>query len=70
MVVVCTRPFSVLIDAANELFKVQFFVINIVGNFGTVFLDNGYYNKAIAASPVDALPGYIMGFVLPITSTM
>ncbi|EXJ82174.1 hypothetical protein A1O1_08243 [Capronia coronata CBS 617.96] len=33
-----------------------FFVINIVGNFGTVFLDNGYYNKAIAASPVDALP--------------
>jgi Na+/proline symporter len=38
-----------------------FFVINIVGNFGTVFCDNGYYNKAIAASPVDALPGYIMG---------
>jgi Na+/proline symporter len=38
-----------------------FFVINIVGNFGTVFMDNGYYNKAIAASPVDALPGYIMG---------
>lgn len=35
-----------------------FFVINIVGNFGTVFCDNGYYNKAIAASPVDALPGY------------
>lgn len=23
--------------------------------------DNGYYNKAIAASPVDALPGYILG---------
>lgn len=37
------------------------FVINIVGNFGTVFLDNGYYNKAIAAHPVHALPGYIMG---------
>ncbi|QIW97627.1 hypothetical protein AMS68_003145 [Peltaster fructicola] len=32
-----------------------FFVINIIGNFGTVFLDNGYWNKAIAASPVDAL---------------
>jgi urea-proton symporter len=32
-----------------------------VGNFGTVFLDNGYYNKAIAASPVHALPGYIIG---------
>ncbi|KAK3934901.1 urea transporter [Diplogelasinospora grovesii] len=38
-----------------------FFVINIVGNFGTVFLDNGYWNKAIAASPVHALPGYILG---------
>ncbi|CAG1978160.1 unnamed protein product [Fusarium graminearum] len=38
-----------------------FFVINIVGNFGTVFCDNGYYNKAIAAHPVAALPGYIIG---------
>ena len=36
-------------------------VINLVGNFGTVFMDNGYYNKAIAASPVHALPGYIAG---------
>ena len=24
-------------------------------------LDNGYYNKAIAASPIHALPGYVMG---------
>lgn len=40
---------------------IKFFVINIVGNFGTVFLDNGYYNKAIAASPVHALPGYLIG---------
>lgn len=32
-----------------------------LGNFGTVFLDNGYYNKAIAAHPVHALPGYIIG---------
>ncbi|ROT35093.1 urea active transporter [Sodiomyces alkalinus F11] len=39
----------------------EFFIINIVGNFGTVFLDNSYYNKAISASPVHALPGYIMG---------
>ena len=46
-----------------------FFVINLVGNFGTVFLDNAYYNKAIAASPVHALPGYVLGglswFALP-----
>jgi len=39
----------------------EFFVINLIGNFGTVFLDNGYYNKAIATSPVHALPGYVMG---------
>ncbi|KAH8712248.1 Sodium:solute symporter family-domain-containing protein [Phaeosphaeriaceae sp. PMI808] len=38
-----------------------FYTINLVGNFGTVFMDNGYYNKAIAASPVHALPGYIIG---------
>ncbi|CAF2103192.1 unnamed protein product [Rotaria magnacalcarata] len=38
-----------------------FFIVNLIGNFGTVFVDNGYYNKAIAASPVSALPGYILG---------
>lgn len=38
-----------------------FFVINLAGNFGTVFLDNGYWNKAIAATPAAALPGYILG---------
>lgn len=27
----------------------------------TVFLDNGYYNKAIAAHPVHAFPGYVLG---------
>ncbi|KEY71261.1 hypothetical protein S7711_02366 [Stachybotrys chartarum IBT 7711] len=40
---------------------VTFFIINIVGNFGTVFLDAGYSQKAIAAHPVHALPGYIIG---------
>ena len=39
----------------------MFFIINLVGNFGTVFLDNGYYNKAIAASPTSAGLGYILG---------
>lgn len=38
-----------------------FFVINIVGNFGSVWLDNGYWNKAIASSPAAALPGYVLG---------
>ncbi|KAF3919216.1 hypothetical protein AA313_de0204396 [Arthrobotrys entomopaga] len=39
----------------------MFFIINLVGNFGAVFCDNGYYNKAIAASPVSAFPGYVLG---------
>lgn len=38
-----------------------FFVINIVGNFGTVFLDNGYFNKAFAANPAATMPGYVLG---------
>ncbi|BCR84269.1 sodium:solute symporter family protein [Aspergillus chevalieri] len=38
-----------------------FWIINLIGNFGTVFLDNGYYNKAIAAHPVHAFPGYVLG---------
>ena len=46
-----------------------FFVINIVGNFGTVFLDNGYWLKGFASSPAAALPGYVLGglawFALP-----
>ncbi|KKK22401.1 hypothetical protein AOCH_006181 [Aspergillus ochraceoroseus] len=42
-----------------------FWVINIVGNFGTVFLDNGYYNKAIAAHPVHAFPGSCLGGYSP-----
>ena len=38
-----------------------FFVINLVGNFGTVFLDTGYWQKAISANPTNTLPGYVMG---------
>jgi urea-proton symporter len=38
-----------------------FFIINIVGNFGTVFCDAGYYQKAISANPASALSGYILG---------
>ena len=39
---------------------VIFFVINIVGNFGTVFVDAGYSQKAIAANAASALSGYIL----------
>ncbi|CAK9436368.1 uncharacterized protein LODBEIA_P09260 [Lodderomyces beijingensis] len=37
------------------------YVINIVGGFGTVFLDNGYFNKAFAANPASTYKGYILG---------
>lgn len=29
---------------------IMFFVINLIGNFGTVFLDASYYNKGLPAS--------------------
>ncbi|AET39627.1 Dur3p Ecym_4595 [Eremothecium cymbalariae DBVPG len=38
-----------------------FFIISLVGNFGTIFLDNGYFTKAFSSSPAAALPGYILG---------
>ncbi|CAH1427505.1 unnamed protein product [Lactuca virosa] len=38
-----------------------FGIINIVGNFGTVFVDNGYWVSAIAARPQSTHKGYLLG---------
>jgi len=38
-----------------------FGIINIVGNFGTVFVDQSYWQSAIAAKPGAAHKGYILG---------
>ncbi|KAL4279601.1 hypothetical protein GQ457_03G003830 [Hibiscus cannabinus] len=38
-----------------------FGIINIVGNFGTVFVDNGYWVSAIAARPLSTHKGYLLG---------
>ncbi|GMQ03936.1 hypothetical protein CsSME_00049540 [Camellia sinensis var. sinensis] len=38
-----------------------FGIINIVGNFGTMFLDNGYWVSAIAAKPSSTHKGYLLG---------
>ena len=38
-----------------------FGVINIVGNFGTVFCDQAYWQRAIAARPSSTVNGYIIG---------
>lgn len=39
----------------------MFGVINIVGNFGTVFVDQSYWQSAIAAKPECAARGYLLG---------
>ena len=28
-----------------------YYIVNIVGNFGTVFVDNAYWQRAVAAHP-------------------
>ena len=39
----------------------MFGIINIVGNFGTVFVDQSYWQSAIAAKPSSATRGYMLG---------
>ncbi|KAL7189703.1 hypothetical protein ACSBR1_039361 [Camellia fascicularis] len=46
-----------------------FGIINIVGNFGTIFVDNGYLVSAIVTRPSSTHKGYLLGgldwFVVP-----
>ncbi|KAL6756843.1 hypothetical protein V8C86DRAFT_1810197 [Haematococcus lacustris] len=48
-----------------------FGIINIIGNFGTVFVDQSYWQSAIAARPSATYKGYILGglcwFAIPFT---
>ena len=49
----------------------MFGIINIVGNFGTVFVDQSYWQRAIASRPKAATGGFIIGglawFAIPFT---
>ncbi|KAI8369863.1 Sodium:solute symporter family-domain-containing protein [Choanephora cucurbitarum] len=45
----------------SSLQSLIFGIINIVGNFGTVFLDNAYWQRAIAAHPQYAVKAYLVG---------
>ena len=48
-----------------------FGIINIVGNFGTVFVDQAYWQRAIAARPTSTVKGFLLGgacwFAIPFT---
>lgn len=44
-----------------SLGALMFGIINIVGNFGTVFVDQSYWQRAIAARPKAATGGFIIG---------
>lgn len=48
-----------------------FGIINIIGNFGTVFVDQSYWQGAIAARPSATYKGYLLGgiawFAIPFT---
>ncbi|KAG2494461.1 hypothetical protein HYH03_007513 [Edaphochlamys debaryana] len=48
-----------------------FGIINIIGNFGTVFVDQSYWQGAIAAKPSATYKGYLLGglcwFAIPFT---
>jgi len=48
-----------------------FGIINVVGNFGTVFVDNAYWQRAIAARPSSTVKAYLVGglawFAIPFT---
>ena len=48
-----------------------FGIINIVGNFGTVFVDQAYWQRAIAAAPKAVFKGFMVGglawFAIPFT---
>ena len=41
-----------------------FGIVNIVGNFGTVFVDQSYWQGAIAVKPESAANGFILGGVV------
>jgi SSS family transporter len=60
-----TEPVSGNQDGSYLTFKSHngglFLIINLCGNFAAVFMDNGYWQKAISASPASALPGYVLG---------
>ena len=53
----CYPSYSTMTSGGGLLFG----VVNIVGNFGTVFVDQSYWQSAIAAEPKATVKGFLIG---------
>lgn len=53
----CVPAFQTMDSIVGLIFG----VVNIVGNFGTVFVDQSYWQSAIAVKPESAAKGFILG---------
>ncbi|KAI9263268.1 Sodium:solute symporter family-domain-containing protein [Phascolomyces articulosus] len=55
----------------SSLQALIFGIVNIVGNFGTVFVDNAYWQRAVAAHPAHCVKAYLVGglswYAIPFT---
>jgi len=54
---VCVTSFATMNSPSGLLFGIT----NIVGNFGTVFVDQSYWQSAVAAKPKSAVMGFLIG---------
>ena len=53
----CYPSYATMSSGGGLLFG----VVNIVGNFGTVFVDQSYWQSAIAAEPTATVRGFLIG---------
>merc|ERR1719321_1025857 len=53
----CVPSFLTMGSPSGLLFGIT----NIVGNFGTVFVDQSYWQSAVAARPKSAVLGFLIG---------
>ncbi|KAI9490942.1 Sodium:solute symporter family-domain-containing protein [Zychaea mexicana] len=55
----------------SSLQALIFGIVNVVGNFGTVFVDNAYWQRAIASDPSHCVKAYLLGglswYAIPFT---
>ncbi|KAF0290949.1 Urea-proton symporter DUR3 [Amphibalanus amphitrite] len=60
-----------VLGSADHIGGLVFGIVNIVGNFGTVFCDQAYWQSAVAARPSHGVWGFVLGgltwFAIPFT---